>query len=131
MGVVAVRRGGNRNRKSWLDRRAWRGKARKPKPKQGRGPSRGAGTSARVPTRGRGRGGVPGPRNRYGYWAVCSHCGKENRAKKLSRLGLGQYCGTRCRVAAFRQRRRAIKAGTCVHRYVCVHCGHTSDDTRV
>ena len=125
-----MRKGGNRNRKSWLDRRAWRGKARKPK--QGRGPSRRAGESARAPARGRGRGGVPGPRVRYEYWAVCSYCGKEYRTKKLSRLGLGQYCGTRCRVAAFRQRRREIKAGTCDHRYVCDHCGHApTHDARV
>ena len=73
---------------------------------------------------------MPGPRIRREYSAVCSYCGREFKAKKLSRLGLGQYCRTRCRVAAWRERQRAIKAGTCDHRYVCAHCGCASQRSR-
>ena len=100
-----MRRGGSRNGKSWLDRRRWRGKARKAKPKQALGLSRSTRGSARAPARGRGRGGVPGPRIRKEYWVICCHCGRAFKAKKRSRLG--QYCRTRCRVATWRERRRA------------------------
>ena len=120
-----MRRWGSRNGKSWLDRRRWRSQSRKAKPKQALGPSRRTRASARAPTRARGRGGVPGPRIRKEYWAVCSHCGKEFRAKKLSRMGLGQYVARDAGLPHGGSAARAIRMGACDHHYVCAHCGHT------